>query len=307
MANTLNNIQDIRIADVFLEAFAAALTPLRAFSTDFSPEFTERGKTVHVPLIGAANKSYDFAGSYSENADSKVDTIPVQLNGHKVQSLHLTDKEFSESSVISLERLAQSKARQLAQDVLQDIWSVVTAANYGAPALQAIAAAAFDSTKVLKLREACAAINMPVAERSLILDGSYYSALLGDPKISQSYLVQVSQPSFQEARVPRIYGFDIYETTILPHNNEKLVGFAAHPRGLAIANRYLQPLRPESYLEAGPITDPATGLTLGYRRYYDNDSGKEIAAFECVYGFKTALKDGIKRIVGTDAEPDEDA
>ena len=123
--------------------------------------------------------------------------------------------------------------------------------------------------------------------------------MLGDDKISHSYLTQMSQPSLMEARIPRVYGFDIYETTILPENGEKLVGFAAHPRGLAIANRYLMPLRPESYLEAGPVTDPTTGITLGYRRYYDNDSGKEIAAFECVYGFKPAIKEGILRIAKT--------
>ena len=75
MSNTLNNIQDIRIADVFLETFVAALMPLRAFSIDFSSEFVERGKTVHVPVVGAANKSYDFKGSYAQNADSNVDTI----------------------------------------------------------------------------------------------------------------------------------------------------------------------------------------------------------------------------------------
>jgi len=299
MPNNLNNIQDVRIADVFLEAFVAALMPLRAFSTDFSSEFIERGKTVHVPLIGAANKSYDFGGSYSQNADSNVDGIPVQLTRHKVQSLHLTDKEFSESSVISLERLAQSKARQLAQDVLTDLWGAVTVGNYGDPALPALAASAFDSSKVLKVREACAAVNMPVTDRALILDDAYYSALLGDSKVSQHYLMQVSQPSFQEARVPRIYGFDVYETTIMPDNGEKLVGFAAHPRGLAVAMRYLQPLRPESYLEAGPVTDPSTGITVGYRRFYDNDSGKEIAAFECIYGFTPAIADGIKRIVRT--------
>lgn len=295
MSNTLNNIQDIRIADVFLETFVAALMPLRAFSTDFSSEFIERGKTVHVPVVGAANTSYDFKGSYAQNADSNVDTIPVELTKHKVQSLHLTDKEYSESSVISLERLARSKARQLAQDVLQDIWGAIVAADYSL-AIPALVAAAFDAAKVLKIREACAAKHMPVSERSLILDDAFYSNLLGDDKISHSYLTQMSQPSLMEARIPRVYGFDIYETTILPENGEKLVGFAAHPRGLAIANRYLMPLRPESYLEAGPVTDPTTGITLGYRRYYDNDSGKEIAAFECVYGFKPAIKKGILRI-----------
>ena len=297
MGNTLTNIQDIRIADVFLETFVAALMPLRSFSTDFSSEFVERGKTVHVPVVGAANKSYDFDGSYSQNADSSVDTIPVELTRHKVQSLHLTDKEYSESSIISLERLARSKARQLAQDVLSDLWGGITLANYGQPAIPAVAATAFDAAKVLKMREACAAVNMPVTERSMILDDAYYSNLLGDDKISHSYLTQMSQPSLMEARIPRIYGFDIFETTILPENDEKLVGFAAHPRGMAVAIRYLQPLRPESYLEAFPVTDPVTGITLGYRRYYDNDSGKEIAAFECVYGFKPAITEGILRIV----------
>ncbi len=297
MPNALNSIQDIRIADKFIEAFVAALTPLRAFSTDFTAEFIERGKTVNVPVIGAANASHNFAGSYSQNADSAVDAIPVVLDRHKVQSLHLTDKEVSESSWISLERLAVSKARQLAQDVLTDVWSLVTAANFGAPCIAALAPDDFDSAQVLAIRQACAAVNMPTTERALILDDAYYSNLLGDPKISHSYLMQMSQPSLMEAKLPRVYGFDIYETTILPSNGEKLVGFAAHPRGVAVAMRYLQPIRPEAYLESGPVSDPASGITLGYRRYYDTDSGKEIAAFECVYGFKMALSAGVRRIV----------
>ena len=299
MANNLTSVQDIRIADKFLEAFVAALTPLRAFSTDFRSEFTQRGKTVNVPVIGAANASYDFNGSYSENADSDVQGIPVVLDRHKVQSLHLTDKEVSESSWVSLERLATSKARQLAQDVLTDIWSLITVANYGASAVPAVDAEDFDSATVLAVRQACATANMPVTDRALILDSAYYSNLLGDAKISHSYLMQMAQPSLMEARIPRIYGFDVYETTILPANAEKLVGFAAHPRGLAVAMRYLQPIAAEAYLEAGPVSDAATGITLGYRKYYDTDSGKLIAAFECVYGFKKAIAAGIKRIVST--------
>jgi hypothetical protein len=296
MANTLTNLQDIRIADKFLKTFVAALTPLRAFSTDFSSEFIERGKTVNVPVVGAAGASYDFAGSYSENMDSNVNSLPVVLDRHKVQSLHLTDKEVSESSWPTMERLAEEKARQLAEDVLTDIWNIVTVANYGAAGIPAVAAADFDASTVLSLRGACAAKNMPVASRALIINDAYYTNLLGDPKVSQSYLAQMSAPSLMEARIPRIYGFDVYETTIMPDNTENLVGFVAHPKGLAVAMRYLQPLRPESYLETGAVTDPETGITIGYRRFYDNDSGKEIAAFECVYGRRTAITDGILRI-----------
>lgn len=299
MANTLTDVQDLRIADKFLEAFVAELTALRAFSTDFTPEFAKRGKTVNVPVIGAANASYDFAGSYSANADSDVQGIPVVLDRHKVQSLHLTDKEVSESSWVSMERLAISKARQLAQDVLTDIWSLVTIANYGAASIPGLAATDFNSDSVLGIRQACAAAKMPANDRALILDSSYYSNLLGDAKISNSYLNQMAKPSLMEARIPRVYGFDIYETTIMPDNAENLVGFAAHPRGIAVAMRYLQPIDSSAYLDAGPVTDQATGITLGYRKYYDTDSGKMIAAFECVYGYRKAIADGIKRIEDT--------
>jgi len=298
MANTLTNLQDIRISQAFLEAFRAALQPLRAFSTDFSAEFLERGKTVNVPVVGnALPTSSDFEGSYSKNADRTVNTIPVVCNRHKVRSFHLTDTEASESSFIKLDRLASSEAKQLAQDVLQDIFSVITEANYGATAIPSVAAADFDSTHVLGIRGACAKVKMPTSERALILDDAYYTALLGDPKISHSYLSQMSQPSLMEARIPRVYGFDIYDTIVLPDNKEKLVGFAAHPAGLAVAMRYLAPQRPEAYLASGPVSDPETGLTYGYRRFYDADSGKEIVAFECLYGFVPALTSGIKRIV----------
>ena len=111
MANTLTNLQDIRISQAFLDAFRAALQPLRAFSTDFSAEFLERGKTVNVPVVGnALPTSSDFAGSYSQNADRTVTTIPVMCNRHKVRSFHLTDKEAAESSFIRLERLRRITA-----------------------------------------------------------------------------------------------------------------------------------------------------------------------------------------------------
>jgi len=300
--NTLTNLQDIRIADTFLQTFVAALTPFRAFSTDFSAEFVERGKTVNVPIIGEAGQSHDFAGSYSEHADRSIDAIPVVLSRHKVQSINLQDKEVADSSWVTLERLAVGKARQLAQDVLEDIWGAITAARYGASVWEGTPED-FDASAVLTVRSACARANMPVTERNLILDDAYYSNLLGDPKVSQSFLAQLTAASLVDAKLPRLYGFDLHETTILPDNGERLVGFAAHPSAMAVAMRYLQPIAPEAYLEAGPVSDPDTGITLGYRRYYEADSGKMIAAFECLYGFTPAIAAGIKRLVAPEPAP----
>ena len=295
MPNTLTNVQDIKVAQTALQPFRAALTPMRAFSTNFSPDPAEKLDTVRVPFVGAPTQSSDFAGNYTTNADSTVTVIPVQLTRHKFKTVHLTAREAAETGFNVLDTLVSAAVKQLAQDVLQDIFSEITAANYGAPVIAALAPAAFDYKKLLAIREACSAVKMPVTDRALILDGAYYTNLLGDDIVAKSYIPQVAQPGIIEAQIRRLAGFDLHETVILPENGEKLIGFAAHPSGLAVAMRYLMPVA--EYDEAGAVTDPETGLTFGYLRYTETSSNRVFVTVECLYGFKVALADGIKRIV----------
>ena len=295
MANTLTNVNDIKVAQNALKPFTAALTPLRAFSTNFSPEPADKLDTVRVPVVGAPSQSSDFAGSYTAAADSTVSVIPVQLNRHKFKTVHVTAREAAETALNVLETLVSSAVKQLAQDVLQDIFSEITAANYGAPGIAALAASAFDYKKILGIREACSNAKMPVSDRALVLDGAYYTNLLGDEIVAKSFMVPIAQPGVVEAQIRRLAGFDIYETVILPENGEKLAGFASHPSGLAVAMRYLVPVA--NYDEAGAVTDPETGLTFGYLRYTEIQSNRIFVTVECLYGFKAAIADGIKRIV----------
>ena len=295
MANTLTNVNDIKVAQNALQPFTAALTPLRAFSTNFSPEPADKLDTVRVPVVGAPSQSSDFAGSYTAAADSTVSVIPVQLNRHKFKTVHVTAREAAETALNVLETLVASAVKQLAQDVLQDIFGEITAANYGAPGIPAVAPSSFDYKKILAVREACSAVKMPVSDRALVLDGAYYTNLLGDEIVAKSFMVPIAQPGVVEAQIRRLAGFDIYETVILPENGEKLAGFAAHPSGLAVAMRYLAPVA--NYDEAGAVTDPETGLTFGYLRYTEIQSNRIFVTVECLYGFKAAIGDGIQRIV----------
>ena len=149
--------------------------------------------------------------------------------------------------------------------------------------------------KVLAIREACSTAKMPVSDRNLVLDGAYFTNLLGDEIVAKSFMAPIAQPGVVEAQIRRLAGFDMFETTILPENGEKLVGFAAHPSGLAVAMRYLEPVA--EYDEAGAVTDPETGLTFGYLRYTETQSNRIFVTVECLYGYKQAIADGIKRIV----------
>jgi len=295
MANTLKDVKDIKVAQSALQPFMATLLPFRAFSTNFSPEPADKLDTVRVPVVAPPTSSSDFTDSYLKNIDSTIDVVPVILNRHKFKTIHVTAREADSTALNVLETLVVSAAKQLAEDVLVDVLSEITAANYGAPAIPALAPEAFDYKKVLKVREACSRAKMPITDRALVLDDGYYTNLLADEVVSRSFVLPVSQPGIVEAKLRRLGGFDVYPTTICPENDEKLVGFAAHPNGLALAMRYLVPVA--EYDEAGAVTDPETGLTFGYLRYTETSSNRVFVTVECLYGFKAAISAGIQRIV----------
>ena len=79
----------------------------------------------------------------------------MQLNRHKFKTVHVTAREAARPRSTCSKRSSSSAVKQLAQDVLQDIFCEITNANYGAPAIPALAAATFDYKKVLAVREAC--------------------------------------------------------------------------------------------------------------------------------------------------------
>ena len=295
MANTITDLKDVRISQNALLPWMETLLPLSAFSTNFSPDAADKLDTVKVPVIGAPSASSDYAGDYTANADSEASSVAVTLDRHKYKTVHLTAKEAATTSIPLLEKLVTTAAQQLAIDVMSDIFTSITAANFGTPAIPAIAAEDFGYKTIIKVREACAAAKMPQDSRALVLDNSYFSALLADDIVAKSFITPLAQQGVVEAKVNRIAGFNVFETGCVPDNGENLVGFAAHPSSLAIAMRYLTPIA--NYDEAGAVTDPVTGLTFGYLRYTDTKSNKVYITLEALYGFKVVRPAGLQRIV----------
>lgn len=295
MANTITDLKDVRISQNALLPWMETLLPLSAFSTNFSPDAADKLDTVKVPVIGAPSASSDYAGDYTANADSEASSVAVTLDRHKYKTVHLTAKEAATTSITLLEKLVTTAAQQLAIDVMSDIFTSITAANFGTPAIPAISAEDFGYKTIIKIREACAAAKMPQDSRALVLDNSYFSALLADDIVAKSFITPLAQQGVVEAKVNRIAGFNVFETGCVPDNGENLVGFAAHPSSLAIAMRYLTPIA--NYDEAGAVTDPVTGLTFGYLRYTDTKSNKVYITLEALYGFKVVRPAGLQRIV----------
>lgn len=305
MANTINaNLQNNIISQSALEQFASILAPLNAFSTSFNDEASQRGNK--VTILNLANtssaKAFDASKGY-ESQDTAYNQTQISLSQHKFVTWHITDKQRSESSAVELERFGYQKGADLAKAVFQDICSVIVTSNYASEKVSL--ANAFDADDVADMRSLALGNNLPIEGCSLVLNNAHFTNLLKDSAVA-SALNYGSSDAIRGGNVPSLFGIpSVYESNSVPNNNpasgsaENLEGFLAHPCGLAVAMRYLEPSNTQEYISARRVSDPKTGLVMGYREFYDAKMGVQTAVLECVYGSAVGRGEGIVRLVSS--------
>jgi hypothetical protein len=293
MANTLTTLTNAVLAQMAVDAAVSALAPLNAFTTDFSADAAKRGDKVKVKYIPEQDDAVDFEGTYVMQ-DGDAEGKDITLSGHKYVSWGFSDQELATRPQLQLEDLARQKGYKLAKKIFQDILSLVTDANFGTEVFNN-SAANFDSDDVAAIRGACSTAGMPVdLRRSLILTPDYITSLVQDNAIKSDFH---SDAALRDGIVARLMGFNVYETPNVPGNSENLVGFAAYPTALFVAMRYLQPGNgADRVIDAFPVIHEGTGMTFGYRHWYDPNSGVEKAVLECVYGKLVGDPAMLKRI-----------
>ncbi len=299
MANTIPAAlkRDV-ILNNAMRAFKRRILPVMAFATVFrNVQLLGTNKILipYYPLDGEA--TVDFNGTYTAGNVSDVQTKEVTVNKRKYQSLSFTGDEWNRQPYLAIEKIVMMKVEKLAADILDDIFSVVTAANFGATTLPAVAANAFDLDDVLTLRRLCTVDRWTSVGRSLILDAGHYEYLLKDARLGNQNAG--STDPVREGRLGgKVAGFEAYEVASLPGNAENLVGMAILPSAMAVA---FSPITPPPAVRATlseyqVITDADSGLSLEYRVWGDpaTDTQKEI--IECNYGYAKLETAALKRI-----------
>ena len=280
----------------FMEAFLADLQPLSSFTRDFTPDAAQRGNVVKIPFVDSATDAIQFGTAGYEIQANAAEGLDLTINRHFYVSFDLSDRQLLENPQLSVEMFVAQKAHQLAKKVVTDVLSIVTQANFGSAVFTG-AASTFDSDDVVDIKAALDLLNMPKNMRSLVLDSAYSNALLKDSEIKPEYSYGSTQPIVQ-GQVPRLMGFDMFESTIIPGNSENLTGFAAYPDAAAVAMRYHAPQDGHDYAVAEPFTDPqGSGVTIGYRAYYDNKLAKMIHIMDALYGFRVINGNSLRRII----------
>ena len=290
--NTLTNLTNTIVTQAALEAFRAALLALTVFAHNVSPDPIVKGDKVKVLSIAAAQAAQNFAGTYASQ-DSEAEGLDVSINKHKFVGWSLTDKELADKPQLQLEKFGKQKGFQLAKAVLQDVLSLVTVANYGAAAFTG-PANTFDLSDVIDLGNTCDEADWDEMGRALVLKSSYHASLRKDSNLSDASKLGTDSV-IREGKIPGIDTFEeLHKSNLIPGNGENVVGFACLPDAILFAQRYLAPQEGHGYAEAYPITDPETGFTMGFRKWYIRETGEMRSVLECNYGYLKGMGSALK-------------
>ena len=294
-----NNIDPALKRAVILKAAMAAfkhrLVSLGLFSTVFKDIPLEGSNDIEVPyypLVTAASKDYN--GTY-EFDEGDLESKKITVNKRKYQSLTYTSEEKARQPYFDPEQLGRLKGAKLAEDVLCDILSCVTAENFGAAAVSANADE-FDADNVIDLETVCDESDWPDAMRGLIIKSGY----LGNLK--KNIVSSGGEGNFGFSPIarnlPDLFGFKLSKFNRIPNSAEKLSGFAVYPSAILVA---LSPVTPAAEVRRAlssyeTYTDPETNLTLEYRAWGDPDTDSARAIIECNYGYAPGERAALKRI-----------
>lgn len=292
---TYTNLDNEIFARNALEAFVKTLLPINAFSTNFSPDPGQKGQTVLVPLIASLTAT-TFGGSYAICAGTKT-VVTVTINRHKHVPIGQNDLDAANSSESTLESFARQQGRALAVAVIQDIFTLLTTSNF--TSATAVASTALDVPQLRRARLLLNQADVPMDPRSLLLDSTPMDALLSVTNFVQAHMFKDNQV-LQEGKIMRALGFDFYELNSLFPSGNSVMGFACHAQAIAVAMRYLAPQAGHTYADVRAITDPETGITIGLRDHYDNNTGTRYLNLEANYGYTTGITNAGRIIKQTD-------
>lgn len=293
-------LQVVEILDAALLAFRKKVIPIRVFANAWSKgkqplRLGDTMKVPYYPLEAVASKN--FTGTYDfTDAGPNVETRDITVNRRKYQPLITSSAELDRYNFDPVQ-LGTMKGNRLANDVVTDILSAVTLANFGAAAFTG-AVGTFDADDVADIQLACDLANWPAEMRSLVLASAYNTALVKDNSIQAEYAYGSTDP-IREGRVPRLNGFDVFPSNEIPANGQNLVGFAAYPSAMLVGFSPVTPAETvRQQLSAYEVVeDPETGIFIEYRAWGSPDSDSHKEVIEVNYGYAVGEAAAIKRMV----------
>jgi hypothetical protein len=291
-----------------IDAFKAAVIPLTIFASTFNNvqlRGTDKVEVYYYPIDVTAAKDFNYDDGYVFDEDTNTAHREITVNKRKYVTLGLTSRDLARMPALNATKLGALKGENLAYQVVQDILSIVTNANYGS-AIFTGAASTFDSddvtdigTTVSNLTTSSRPTPWPKTGRGLVVNPTYDGALKKDTSFKAAYAAGTNLVITEGRLLPRVLGFDYTDSAAIPGNGENLVGFAAYMSAALVAFSPIQPADDvmKMLTDYRIATDTATGISFEYRQWGDPDFDTSKRVIECNYGFAKGEANALKRLV----------
>lgn len=287
----LNGVFLSQISQASLAYLSNAFAPLRGITTDFSTDIASAGQSVTTRFATVPDVVNIAADGYAPVAGNTT-ARTITLDQHRGVSLGFTDIEVLQSS-INFERLFLAPMVQaLGADMFGQLWNLVTEANFAQTPLSS-SAANFDRSDVIDLaQQLTSSAKAPKFGRAMILNPAYYGAVL-------KTFISAEIPTITEFKanntVPRVSGFEVYESDLCDANGQNLAGFAMHSSALIMAARRVNPEAAlQDSIEISEVVVPDLGLPLTFRRYYSRELGQTVINVSCIWGVAKGTSMGVR-------------
>lgn len=298
--NTISaDLKRVAVMQETVRAFATRVLPLRLFASVFGNvplQGTDEVVVPYFPLRGDASTDWNASNGYVMSGTAEVGAKKITVDKRKYQPLDYSSSVFRRQPYFDAVKLGQMNAEKLGVDVLTDILSIVTVANFGA-SVKSIPAAAYDSDAVVDIQAACDDADWPDMGRALIVSREVKTALQKDPSYKLALNIGGTE-NIRGGQLPNLSGFEFAWMSAFPTNSENLIGFAAFQSAILTAFAPVEPAAGvrQQLLAYEVATDPATGISLNYRHWGNPDSDVDREVIETAYGYAAGVTTALMRL-----------
>jgi len=287
--NTIAGCNLSVIANESLPYASSVFAPLAAFTTDFSADIAANGASV-TTRIPTRPTAVDLSSGYTQQ-DTAMTAKTITLNQFPGFVWGFNDLERSKSAINLNDLFIRPALEAVGQAVFDYIWNLVVVGNFATSTT--ITAANFDRDDLADIAATLTATKKaPKSGRSLLVNPTYYASLV---KTLNSAEIPGITAQKTEGVVPRVAGFDVYETDLADANAANLQGFAAHKSSLIVAARSVDSTGfAESGGEIADVVVPGLNLPLQWRRWYNQDEGVLKYSLSVLYGASAGTDTGVR-------------
>jgi hypothetical protein len=276
-----------------LELLKFMFPALTAFTTDFSDQpakygQTEITRTIDIPNVITYNTSTGWA-----DANATTNDVPVTIDNHKGVPITFNENILASTVRRLFDEFAPAQAYALAKDLVDDLYTNITDANFTNN--KVVTTTAFNRASVVDIGIALDLQGVPsgLGMRSMLLYPTVFGNMEKDSVLTtyaafkQSELITNPTPGGVSLVIP-VESFNVIKAPNLPTNDGNVTGFAGSKSALCIATRvpndYTAALPGASFGNVQMVTDPDIGITVMLVQYVNHTLGTATSRIALMYG-----------------------